>query len=150
MTALVSNETIAEITQTFWGAYLPDAGELTLTANLPEIDDVRARVDIDGAWIGSVEVSCSMRVARTVASVMFAMPPEEIAASDVSDAVGELVNVVGGNIKSILPVPTSLSIPVLDDPGEWRFEAVLESEVLLSWGGEPVVVRVWRPEGPSA
>ncbi|HVC25808.1 MAG TPA: chemotaxis protein CheX [Acidimicrobiales bacterium] len=147
MTDLVSNETIAEITQTFWGAYLPDAGDLIPAVGLPAIEDVRSRVDIDGAWTGCVEVSCSMAVARKIASVMFAAEPSEIAEADVRDAVGELVNVVGGNIKSILPAPTSLSVPILDDGGEWRFAAELESEVLLAWAGEPIVVRVWRPEG---
>lgn len=146
MTDLVSIETIAEITQTFWGAYLPDAGELVLATSPPEFEDVRGRVDIDGAWSGCVEVSCSTAVARKVASVMFAAEPDAIDAADVRDAVGELVNVVGGNIKSILPAPTNLSVPVLDDRGEWRFRAMLESEVLLAWAGEPLVVRVWRTE----
>ncbi|HVC26174.1 MAG TPA: chemotaxis protein CheX [Acidimicrobiales bacterium] len=145
MTDLVSSETIAEITQTFWGAYLPDAGDLTPGSHLPAVEDVRGRVDIDGAWSGCVEVSCSIAVAREVASVMFGTPASDIAEADVRDAVGELVNVVGGNIKSILPAPTSLSVPILDDASEWRFAAELQSEVLLAWADEPIVVRVWRP-----
>jgi chemotaxis protein CheX len=144
MTDLVTDETITEIAQEFWGAYLPGEEALEPSGALPVTDDVRGRVDIDGAWKGVVELSCSTAVARRVASAMFCLPDAELAPTDVLDALGELVNVVGGNIKSILPAPCSLSTPKLDDASEWRFGAELESEVLLAWSGEPVVVRVWR------
>ncbi|MCU1492412.1 MAG: uncharacterized protein JWO62_176 [Acidimicrobiaceae bacterium] len=150
MTDLVSNETIAEIAQSFWGAFLPDDGELVHSFPLAVTEDIRGRVDVEGAWRGSVELSCSLAVARRVASVMFAVPDSALTASDIDDAMGELVNVVGGSIKSILPPPTSLSLPMVDDDSEWRFGVALESEVSLSWAGEPVTVRVWKAERPGA
>lgn len=150
MTDLVSNETIAEITQEFWGAFLPDDDELIPGSALPPIEDHRARVDIHGEWEGSVELSCSTTVARRVASVMFATPESELSDADISDAVGELVNVVGGSIKSILPAPTSLSLPKVNDESEWRFGAEIETEVLLSWAGEPIIVRLWTSQAAEA
>jgi chemotaxis protein CheX len=144
MTDLVSNETIAEITQTFWGAFLPEDSALVPATSLPDTDEVRARVIIEGAWEGTIEVSCSRAVAEKVASAMFAVPAEALDDADIADAAGELANVVGGNIKSILPAPTNLSTPLVDDGGEWRFACELTSEVLLSCAGEPVVVRVWH------
>jgi hypothetical protein len=154
MTDLVDDATITEITQTFWGAYLPDDGELLPGAHLPATEEVRCRVDIGGAWTGSVELACSFAVARRIASVMFATTDAALEDADVRDAVGELVNVVGGSIKSILPTPTSLSVPkvqeVHEDDGEWRFGSELEHEVLLAWSAEPVIVRVWRTLDPAS
>ena len=58
----------------------------------------------------------------------------------------QLPNVVGGNIKSLLPPPNALSLPVV----AWGGAALLawpdvdESvRAELSWGGEPVTVTVW-------
>jgi chemotaxis protein CheX len=156
MTDLVSIETITEIAQSFWEAFLPDGAELQPGSGPLAAEEIRGRVDIDGSWTGSVELSCSLALARRVASAMFCVEEEALDPIDVRDAVGEIVNVVGGNIKSILPPPTSLSIPVVDeagpDPGATGIERTgtqLESEVHLSSGGEPVVVRLWRSAGPA-
>ena len=34
-----------------------------------------------------------------------------MSAADVTDAVGELVNIIGGSVKSLMPQPTVLSLP---------------------------------------
>jgi len=88
---------------------------------------------------------------------MFALPEEQLSDADIHDAVGELSNIVGGNIKSLLPPPTSLSIPFVETPDtrsaseeDWRFSSALDSEVLLAWHDEPLIVRVWRSQGSSA
>jgi chemotaxis protein CheX len=148
MTDLIDNDTIIEIAQSFWGAFLPDDAELLPGFALPETEDIRARVEISGSWHGSVELSCSTAVARHVASALFAQSEASLTEAELYDAVGELVNVVGGNIKSILEPPTELSIPSVNDDSEWRFGSELECEVLLSWAGEPLIVRIWRRAEP--
>jgi len=148
---LVSTATIVEIAQGFWDAYLPEDAVLLPGSVLPEIEEVRGHIDIGGSWSGRVEISTSLAAARRVAASLFSLRPEVLDQSEILDALGELVNVVGGNIKSILPAPTSLSVPqVADGPGEWRFDALLEREILLSWNSEPVVVRVWSTGSPAA
>jgi chemotaxis protein CheX len=60
-------------------------------------------------------------------------PPTVVDAEDVADALGELANVLGGNIKSVLPGESRLGLPQigsapprgrLDDvcalAGQWR------------------------------
>ncbi len=162
MTDLVSTETIAEIAQSFWEAFVPGGAVLLPGSGPGAAEEIRGRVDIDGSWTGSVELSCSLALARRVASALFAVEEEALEAIDVRDAVGEIVNVVGGNIKSILPPPTSLSIPVVDEAsdaasdeagegaGVLRAGTELESEVRLCSGGEPVVVRLWRAAARAA
>lgn len=41
------------------------------------------------------------------------MESNELSDSDVADALGEFVNIVGGNIKSALPGPIALSLPLV-------------------------------------
>jgi hypothetical protein len=38
-------------------------------------------------------------------------PPTVVDDEDVADALGELANVLGGNIKSVLPGPSALGLP---------------------------------------
>jgi chemotaxis protein CheX len=71
---------------------------------------------------------------------------DELADSDIADAVGELANIVGGNVKSLLPPPTTLSLPVVAWGGAallvWPdVERSIRAE--LSWCGEPLTVTVW-------
>ena len=42
---------------------------------------------------------------------MFGAEPGDLSDDEVSDALGELTNMVGGNIKSLLPAPSQLSLP---------------------------------------
>ncbi len=55
-----------------------------------------------GGWDGHVVVRATESFARAVAARMFGIPRGEVGAADAADAVGELVNVVGGNLKSLL------------------------------------------------
>ncbi len=61
------------------------------------------------------------------------------------EAVGELINVVGGNIKGLVPGPSMLSLPSVSEEGQRALPQHLElaQEVRFSWMAEPVVVTVW-------
>jgi chemotaxis protein CheX len=76
------------------------------------------QVLITGAWSGGVVLAGSTGLARAVASAMFELPEEELTAEEVRDAFGELTNMIGGGIKSLVPGPSTLSLPaVADDAG---------------------------------
>jgi len=67
--------------------------------------------------------------------------PDELEAEDVDDALGELANVVGGNVKAALPGPSTLGLPQVGEaPGVRNPEDVCRLEVL--WRGQPLVVSV--------
>ncbi|HVD28484.1 MAG TPA: chemotaxis protein CheX [Mycobacteriales bacterium] len=53
------------------------------------------------------------RLARTAASAMFDRPAEALTDDEVADALGELTNMIGGNLKSLLPGPSRLSMPAV-------------------------------------
>lgn len=89
-----------------------------------------ACVQIAGTWQGAVTIACSDAFARQTASAMFALAPESVTVADARDALGELTNILGGNLKSILPGPSFLSLPIVAD-GSNHALRVLESRVLL-------------------
>lgn len=55
-----------------------------------------------GGWEGRIVVQATASFARAVAAKMFGMPRDEVPTMDADDAVGELTNVVGGNLKALL------------------------------------------------
>jgi chemotaxis protein CheX len=100
-----------------------------------------AAVTVSGAWSGQVTVEISAAAAVAVTSVMLAT--EDVGAEDVTDAVGELVNMVGGNVKSLIDGPGQLSLPVVA-AGVFSVPstAVEVCRVDAVWHGEPVRVLV--------
>ncbi|GAB3684260.1 chemotaxis protein CheX [Angustibacter aerolatus] len=75
---------------------------------------VGAVVEIAGAYAGWVRVTCEPGTARRVTEAMLAASPVAIGPlddEDVEDALRELANVLGGNLKSLLPGDCSLGLP---------------------------------------
>jgi chemotaxis protein CheX len=72
-----------------------------------------ACIQITGGWEGAVTIECTESHARKMAETMFCMEPGEAADDEVLDAFGELVNVVGGNVKAILDGGADLSLPAV-------------------------------------
>lgn len=68
-------------------------------------------IRIYGGWEGAVILECPPDLAQEVASRMFGIAPAEATAADVQDALGELTNILGGNVKALLPGPSLLSLP---------------------------------------
>jgi chemotaxis protein CheX len=81
-------------------------------------------VQITGAWQGAVTVDCSGGLARRVAAIMFGQETVLVTSEQISDAIGELTNVIGGNIKSLLPGPSQLSLPAVTEGTDYFFNVV--------------------------
>jgi CheY-specific phosphatase CheX len=75
----------------------------------PGPDSYTATVSFVGEWQGAVLVRCAVATAEQLAQRLFKLrtvPPD-----DVADAMGELANMIGGNLKSVLPPGVMLSVP---------------------------------------
>lgn len=77
-------------------------------------------VGIAGRWDGAVIVDCSPAVAHLLASLMFGVPSDEVDRDQIEDALGELANMVGGNLKALLPGPCTLSLPTVVEGRDYR------------------------------
>ena len=109
-------------------------------------DTVTGVVEVTDAWQGSVEVSCGRSGARGAAAAMLGIRPAEVTESDVEDVLGELANMVGGNVKSLLPAPSRLCLPTVRHGCRPVDGATLVSRVGLvdPLTGDAVQVSVWR------
>lgn len=70
-------------------------------------------VQVTGAWEGAVLVFCAEELAGAFAAAMFGTPAQEVTDDEVRDALGELANMVAGNVKAQLPSQTQLSLPTV-------------------------------------
>ncbi len=84
-----------------------------------------SRVYLTGAWRGCVELACPPALAVAFAAGMFHVPADAIGPAEVQDALGELTNMLAGNIKSLLPSPTFISLPGDVSDGEASGAAAL-------------------------
>lgn len=103
-----------------------------------------AAISVSGGWHGVVTVELDEGVARRLTARMLAIPTvEEVQDSDVADAVGELVNMVGGNVKSLMPGPSALSLPsVAAGRAAFASDVREASRLDLAWRGAPVRISV--------
>jgi chemotaxis protein CheX len=102
---------------------------------------VVATVAISGAWDGRVLLSFSEIASQRAAAALLGIGVDELSQGDVADAVGELANIIGGSVKSLMPQPTVLSLPAVAVGG---FPDVGGEVCRLTgtWIGEPVSVAV--------
>ncbi|GAB3860800.1 hypothetical protein GCM10028801_24000 [Nocardioides maradonensis] len=106
-----------------------------------------AAVFVSGGWQGTVTVELSADVAAALTVRMLALPADEDAAdADVADAVGELVNMIGGNVKSLMPGPSVLSLPMVA-AGRAAHSSELAEAVRLDacWRDQPLRFSVHVP-----
>lgn len=76
-----------------------------------EQEPLLTAVQIAGEWTGSVVLAMSPETAREAAAAMLGFAPAEVSADDLRDVAAELINMIGGNLKSLLPGPSYLSLP---------------------------------------
>jgi chemotaxis protein CheX len=100
-----------------------------------------AAVTVTGGWEGMVVVELPTTVAEEVCRRMLGVA--DIHDEDVADAVGELVNMIGGNVKSLMPGPSVLSLPVVAAGRVARASDTTEVCRLDAWwAGSPLRVSV--------
>ncbi|HVW34901.1 MAG TPA: chemotaxis protein CheX [Acidimicrobiia bacterium] len=102
-------------------------------------------VQITGAWEGAVTVHCSETLAKMLTAAMFMVDVDDTTLEEVSDALGELANMVGGNVKALLPEPCRISLPAVADGMDYRLSvpgARPLTAVTWTCAGEPLMVRL--------
>jgi len=139
----VAEKDICLLTESIWRSVLgldvsrveekPKSGQRTLTGC----------VQITGTWEGAVTLDCSAALARRVAGIMFGVTPEAAASDEMKDALGEMTNMTGGNIKNLLPSPSLLSLPSVTEGLDYTVSVPggrLIGQVAFDCLGEPLRV----------
>jgi chemotaxis protein CheX len=147
--AVVSEDVLAEMVEQVWVSYLDPEGvsPLVATGDEEQPSEVHSSVSISGSWTGHVVYASSTAAARRAAGAFLAMEPDEVSSEDLSDVLGELANIVGGNVKAMLPPGCFLSLPqvVLAPESATKYpNAERVSGLYGVWAGEPVSVSMWQ------
>ena len=82
---------------------------------LADSDYLQAAIRVSGDWQAELRVIASNQLAETIAASMFGMEQSDLSKDDVFDALGEIANVIGGNVKGIVGQECSLSLPCVGE-----------------------------------
>lgn len=126
-----SDEDIREIAVSIW--------ETLFTAPLEQGDPseslgdpvVTGCVHIDGSWNGAVMLQYGESLAGRLAGELFRS--EAPAPEEVLDTIGELTNMLAGNIKALLPQPSGISLPTVAIGADYAL-TVLGTQVVNTVG----------------
>lgn len=97
---------LKEVAQQVWATMLgldlrAVADEIILDSH-PSEELLTTTVEIHGDWTGSLVLVCPVALGHRVAAAMVGTEPAVVKLEDAVDAVGEIANVVAGNLKPIL------------------------------------------------
>jgi len=144
---------ICEVTENVWSSVL--GLPITRTLGLMSEPGITGCVQITGAWQGAVMLRCGAGLAERAATIVFEI--EEPTKEQMQDVVGELSNMIGGNIKVLMGQPTRLSLPTVIDGTDYVARmpgSRLFSEVGFDCEGHRFLVTVLEKaldwEGPAA
>ncbi|WP_127126420.1 chemotaxis protein CheX [Georgenia sp. SYP-B2076] len=104
------------------------------------VTPLHAWVDIAGTYPVRVLLSAEAATADQIARALVgAEPGEELDGAEVVDAVGEVANMLAGNLKARMSAGGSLGLPEVDraEPG-----GTTQVRVVLDWRGHGITVSV--------
>ena len=109
-------------------------------------------VHITGRWHGAVTLECPVSLARKMAGIMFGLDEKDTTLDLSVDALGEIINMTGGNIKaSLLPGLSELSLPTVRSGDMFRGrmpDTCLVTRLDFACLDEPVVVKLLEKNSP--
>ena len=105
---------IKEYTQFAWSTL-----DFEITSSSGQLDDntehlVTANIEVNGEWQGIVSLTMEHDLAAQLAMKMFSLEEKQVTDEDIKDSASEMMNIIGGNLKSMFPQPTQLGLPTVD------------------------------------
>ncbi len=103
-------------------------------------------IQIDGAWNGAVMLQCPQSLAERLSAELF-RPEGACTPEEVHDTVGELTNMLAGNIKALLPEPSRISLPTVAHGADYALRVLgthVEATATFLSLEQPLVISVLR------
>lgn len=146
----LSSDDVTQIVTEVWTSMLGIEAERLELAPVIEGPAVAGSVGVSGAVDAQISLEMTATGAQQFAAVMFGLEVGDVSDDDVADAVGELTNMVGGNVKSLIADSGTLSLPVVAQ-GKPPTLRVVGGQVLLQdmyvADGNAILVTVWNRQG---
>lgn len=120
MVTEVSVEIVAQIVESIFVTMMDLEVSASKTLCIPAGDRLTSSVYLEGDWNGAVSIECNRQQACQFAGRLLAMDPPATVDDDVRDALGELANMIGGNLKSSMAANTRLSMPSVIVGGDYE------------------------------
>jgi chemotaxis protein CheX len=117
----VSPGDLAQIVVSVFTTMLGLEADAAVTPWFPSHDRLAGSVQLTGDWNGAILLECDRAQACRFAGRFLTMDPPPAVDDLVRDALGELANMIGGNLKSVLAQGSRsirLSIPKVLDGGD--------------------------------
>lgn len=135
------NQILEDVFSSFVGTVRPGPGETALDDSPTWIE---AFVAISGTWHGEVVLSVLGSSAEEFALAMLGAESGDITLEDRADALCELVNMIGGQVKGTLSPGCRLGLPLLRMRQRGQAVAATTDLYLTSrvWEGHPLRVAV--------
>jgi chemotaxis protein CheX len=149
---MIQSDQIRTIVENIWSSVLG-----LEVAGAEPVDAVQGEyltscVHITGAFDGALTIACPVDSARKGAATMFGMELKDVGDSEMQDALGELANIAGGNVKSLLPPGCMLSLPTVVQGHDHKFvvpNSKVMTETAFNSEGKTLVVKVLERERQS-
>lgn len=149
MTAI--DDDIQDVARTIWATLFELPLEDGDGAQLGPESTVTSCVQINGAWHGAVVLQCPLTLARTLTAAMFQADTAP-QLDEVHDALGELANMLGGNVKALLPGPSRISLPAVAVGSDYHMSVVgtnAVTSVSFTCDGYPLRITLLQQTGQA-
>ena len=133
MTAMPQAQHLLDITESVWVQFLGLSLQPDAEQQYPLPAECASSIAICGAWDGRVVVGCTRELAQQAAARMFHRPEGSLSEAQWQDALKEIANIIGGNVKALLPEPSRLELPVFHS--DWQPPEVVQLVTLVGAGG---------------
>jgi chemotaxis protein CheX len=87
---------------------------------MPAEDSMTSWVQLQGKWEGVVMFECNRWQACQFAGLFLSIEPPNEVNEEVRDVLGEVANMIGGNVKCAVANGLGLSMPVILDGNDYR------------------------------
>ncbi len=94
---------------------------------------ITGMVGFAGTYSGVVSIHCPVALALKITSSMLGMECEEVN-EDLNDAIGEIANMLGGNVKQVLSkggLDVKLSIPTVISGEDYTINSLSDSDCVV-------------------
>ena len=131
---------VVDVCQTMLGFKLCDNDPVD---SIPELS---AAVEFHGAHGMVLEVFANLNLATRFASTMFSTEPHNLNREDICDALGEVANMIGGNLRGFLGEEVDLSLPTVGESSATTWKR-MSADVVMTFlcDGLPLMVVLRDP-----
>lgn len=140
LTQRIPPEVVADLVSMAWNTFV--GSELELIEAVPDVEQrpvMCSSIAIGGPWSATIVMYFTRELAFSGTATVLGMEPDELDPADVRDIIGELANIVGGNIKGFVSdadAEWTLSLPVVSESMQTVPGSRLATEVLFVCDGE--------------